>query len=121
MHRRVVARDQSLPRREVIVARHAKAAGVVLVHVHESCLFENPDPPVLVDVLERHGARARGDVVGDEVAEVAVGVLPGRKAGQLAAGDAGERDDAVLAGDADFEVVDRANQWIRSGSSALPS
>src|SRR5438105_14622053 len=103
---RVVARDQPFPRREVGTPRHAKAAAVVLVDVHVPVRLEDGDAPSLVDVDEGERPRAGGDVVTREVAQVAVGALPGREAGQLAASGAGEDDDAVLAGDADFEVVD---------------
>ena len=46
-------------------------------------MLEDHDLPVDVGVIDRLIDRSEGDVLGDEVAHVALGVVPIRKAGEL--------------------------------------
>jgi hypothetical protein len=117
--------DQGHPRLAVPLGSHAKVRGA-FGDVHPAVVFVDDDVPGFLAVVVRFVRRAVGDVVGDEVAEVAVDVLPGREVGQAAAGGAGVFD--LFAGllgfvEADGKVVDGrvvANRCSPGGSSALP-
>jgi hypothetical protein len=56
----------------------------------EAAVLEDEDLPVDVGILDRLVDGAEGNVFGDEVAHVALGVVPIRKAGKLAARRADE-------------------------------
>ena len=53
--------------------------------VHEAGVLEDDDLPIDVGVFDRLADRSEGDVFGNEVAEVALGVVPVGKTCQLAA------------------------------------
>ena len=54
-------------------------------HVDEPDIRENHDLPVEIGIFDRLADGAEGDVVGDEVVEIALRVVPVRKARQFAA------------------------------------
>ena len=123
---RVERVDEGRPLADVPLAAHAELH-VVFRDVHPARFFEDDDVPALVAIVVRLVAIAEGDVLGDEVPEVTVDVLPGRKMRQASARGAGVLE--LLAGvlgieERDREVVDDrvvANRCSPSGSSALPS
>lgn len=53
--------------------------------VHEAAVLEDDDLPVFIGIIDRLVEGAEGNVFGDEVAHVALDVVPVRKAGELAA------------------------------------
>jgi hypothetical protein len=69
---------------QVVLATHAELSAV-LRHVHPAVFFEDLDAPFFIDVDIGLVARAVRDVVGDEVAQVAVDVFPRRKSRQPSA------------------------------------
>src|SRR3954454_5133016 len=80
---------------------------VAFEDVDESAVLEDDDVPGFVEVFVRSVDRAERHVGGDEVLQIAIGVLPGRKPRQALAVTIDELDLAIAK--LDGEVVDGAN------------
>jgi hypothetical protein len=76
--------DQGIPRAQVVLGAHAERH-VVLRHVHPAVVLEDGDAPILIGIGVGLFTRTDRDVLRDEMAQVAIDVLPRREMSQPSA------------------------------------